>query len=135
MSNFTIINNDSGKIPVQNPLFETITLNAGGAVDYDAGTVLAFDATAEKWKLTESGTAAVANAKAVLAADVSFSGAGDKSVRALIGGEVVASKLIFDGSDTLDTLPAGGADTFRIQLRDYGIVAVPDSVVDELDNQ
>jgi len=131
--NFQIINNDSGRIPVFNPLYETVTVNAGGAVDYDAGTVLAFDAG--KYKLTQSGTAAVAKAQAILAQDLSFSGAGDLTARVLIGGQVVASKLIFDGSDDLDTIPATEVDSFRLMLRDYGIIAVPDTVIDELDNQ
>lgn len=131
--NFQIINNDSGRIPVWNPLYETVTVNAGGAVTYNAGTILAFDAG--KYKLTQSGTAAVARAMAVLAQDLEFTGAGDKTARVLIGGQVVASKLIFDGADDLDTIPATEVDSFRVMLRNYGIIAVPDSVVDELDNQ
>ena len=133
MSNFQIINNDSGRIPVFNPKFETVTVNAGSAVDYDAGTVLAFDAG--KYKLTASGTATVARAMAVLAQDLSFPGSGDLTAKVLVGGEVVASKLIFDGSDDLDTIPATEVDSFRVMLRDYGILAIPDTVIDELDNQ
>jgi len=131
-----IINNDSGKIPVFNPLFEDVEVESGGAEDWVAGTVLAFDATTGTWKKTASGTAAVANSKAVLAQDVSFAGAeAQENRRVLIGGEIDESKLIFDGADTPDTIPAGAADSFRVQLRSYGIILRPGQVLDELDNQ
>jgi len=131
-----IINNNSGKIPVFNPLFEDLTVESGGAEDWSAGTVLAFDATTGTWKKTASGTAAIANAKAVLAQDVTFGEAeAIENKRALIGGEVDESKLIFDGSDTPDTIPATSDDSFRVQLRAYGIILRPGQVIDELDNQ
>lgn len=102
--------------------YRDVILNAPGAVDYEPGRVLAFDASAGKWKITESGTPAVANAKAVLVEKASFAGAGDRLSRILIGGEVQEDLLIWDGSDTPDTIPAGNEDSFRIQLRSYGII-------------
>lgn len=121
--NPVIENQDRSSLVVWNGKFKDITLNAGGAVIYPAGKVLAFDGPAGKYKITESGTAAVANSKAVLVQETEFTGAGDKLVRAVIGGRVDSSLLIFDGADTLDTIPATGDETFRIQLRSYGIVA------------
>lgn len=136
MPGLTIVNNDSGKLPVFNPIFDDIEVEAAGALDLDAGTVLAFNATTGTWWETKSGTAAVANAKAVLASDISFAGAGTiENVRSLIGGEVDESKLLFNGADTIDTIPAGAADSFRVQLRSYGIIARPGQVEDVLDNQ
>jgi len=136
MSNFEIINNDSGKIPVWDPKFIDITLEAGEAIDYPAGQVLAFNATTGNYEATDSATAAIANAKAVLAQDVSFAGAeAQTNRRALVGGEVDETKLVFLGADDLETIPAGAADSFRLQLRDYGIIARPSQVMDELDNQ
>lgn len=119
-----VINNfDTMSLTVWNAEYRDITLNAPGAVTYPLGTVLAFDASAAKWKITKSGTAAVANAKALLVAETEFTGAGDKLVRAIIGGKVDAGQLVFDGADTLDTIPAGADDSFRLQLRGYGILA------------
>ena len=136
MPGMTTVNNDSGKIPVFNPLFDEAEIEVNGAVDLVAGTVLAFEATDGTYQPTVSGTAAVANAKAILMQDVSFSGAGTKeNTRLLVGGEIDVSKLTFDGSDTIDTIPAGAADSFRVQLRSYGIIARTGQVIDELDNQ
>ena len=119
-----INNYDTSSLVLKDGEFKDITLNAGGAVTYPEGQALAFDATAEKWKITESGTPAVANAKAILAAETEFSGAGDKLVRTIIGGTIDQNLLTFDGSDTIATIPAGGADSFGLQLRSYGIYAI-----------
>lgn len=136
MANPVIINNDSGKITVFNPIFKDIELEAAAALDLPAGTSLAFNATTSTWWETISGTAAVANAKAVLVQDVSFAAAGTReNTRCLIGGEIDEEKLIFNGTDTVDTIPAGGEDTFGLQLRSYGIVTRVGEVIDELDNQ
>lgn len=124
MPNPKIINYDTGSLVLANGKFGDITLNAGGVITYPEGQALAFDASAAKWKITESGTAAVANAKAVLAAETVFTGAGDKLVRAILGGTVDQNLLVFDGSDTIDTIPAGAADSFGLQLRDYGIEVI-----------
>ena len=124
MPNPVINNYDTDSLVLKDGEFKDITLNAAGAVTYPKGQVLAFDATVAKWKITESGTAAVANAKAVLAAETTFSGAGDKLVRALIRGTVDQNLLTFDGSDTIATIPAGAADSFGLQLRSYGIDAI-----------
>ena len=124
MSNPEITNYDTGSLVLENGKFGDINLNAAGAIIYPAGQVLAFDATAGKWKITVSGTAAVANAKAVLAAETEFAGAGDKLVRAILGGVVDQNLLVFDGTDTIATIPAGADDSFGLQLRDYGIDAI-----------
>lgn len=124
MSNPEITNYDTGALVLKNGEYKDITLNAGGAIIYPVGQVLAYDASAAKWKITESGTPAVANAKAVLAAETEFSGAGDKLVRAIIGGTIDQNLLTFDGADTIDTIPAGEPDTFGLQMRSYGILAI-----------
>jgi len=135
MTNPAIENYDTGSLVLRDGYFDDITLNAAGAVVYPAGQLLAFDATAGKWKITVSGTAAVANAKAVLSGEVEFTGAGDKLVRAVLGGHVDASKLVFDGTDTLATIPTGEPDSFKIQLRSYGIIAETLAEQKILDNQ
>ncbi len=135
MPNPIITNQDTSSLVVFNGQYSDITLNAGGAVIYPKGTVLAFDAAAAKWKITESGTPAVANAKALLSQTTEFPGAGDKLVRAVIGGEVDADLLVFDGSDDLDTIPGGADDSFRVQLRGYGIIAKPLAEQYKQDNQ
>lgn len=113
---------DNSSLALFNNEYEDLTLAASGAADYTAGTVLAFDATTGNYKQTVSGTAAIANAKAILAHDVSFSEAGTKLIRAVIAGDVDQNLLIWDGTDTPDTIPAGAADSFRLQLRAYGII-------------
>lgn len=123
MTNPVITNNDVAGIFTFANDFRDITLSAAGAVTYPEGQVLAFNASTGKWDITKSGTAAIANAKAVLAEEAAFTGAGDKLVRACVKGEVDEDLLIFDGSDTIDTIPAGAADSFRVQLRDYMIIA------------
>jgi len=136
MSDQPVITNfDIGTLELMNVEYRDVTLNAGGAVTYPEGQVLAFDATAAKWKITQSGTPAVANAKAVLAEETVFSGADDKLVRAIIVGRVREEKLVFDGSDTIDTIPAGVDDSFRTMLRAYGIIAESLPEQRYLDNQ
>ncbi|MCP4677084.1 MAG: hypothetical protein GY854_16530 [Deltaproteobacteria bacterium] len=101
-------------------------LHHSGAVTYPLGQVIAFDAANGNWKVTDSTVATVANAKAVLVAETVFTGSesgGIKLVRAVIGGKVDADQLVFEGTDTLDTVPSGAADSFRTQLRSYGIIA------------
>ena len=123
MANPVIANEDTSQLVVWDGFFDDITLTAPGAVTYPKGQVLAFNAGTGKYEITASGTAAVANAKAVLAQEITFSGAGDSLARACLGGRVDQSLLVFDGSDTLDTIPAGAADSFKTQLRAYGIIA------------
>lgn len=124
MPNPVINNYDTESLVLKDGYFQDITLNAAGAIVYPVGQVLAFDATAGKWKITVSGTPAVANAKALLAAETEFTGAGDKLVRAIIGGTIDQNLLTFDGADTIDTIPAGAADSFGLQMRSYGIYAI-----------
>ena len=121
-----ITNYDTGSLVVWDGEYRDLRLHHSGAVTYPLGQVLAFDAANGNWKITVSGTPAVANAKAVLVAATEYTGSEPgsvKLVRALIGGKVDAGQLVFDGSDTLDTVPAGAADSFRTQLRAYGIIA------------
>lgn len=135
MPNPEIINYDTGSLVLKDGEFADITLNAPGAITYPEGQVLAFDASAAKWKITKSGTAAVANAKAILAGESVFSGAGDKLVRAIIGGTVDQNFLVFDGADTIATIPAAADDSFGLQLRDYGIIAIDPAQLTAEDNQ
>ena len=123
MANPEITNNDRSSVFIKGNRFQDITLTAAGVATYLPGRVLAFDASTGKYKITISGTAAVANAKAVLAQEITFTGAGDKLARVCLKGSVDENLLIFDGSDTIDTIPAGAADSFRTQLRAYGILA------------
>ena len=139
MSNFEIRNNDPTPLHVFNPLWKNAELTAPGEVTYPRGQVLAFDAASGKYLITKSGTAAVAKAEAILAHEAVYAEAGDKTVRILISGEVYEDQLVWDGSDTIDTIPTVGfyasEKSFRVQLRDMGVIARPDQAIDELDNQ
>ena len=60
------------------------------------------------------------------AEDVDASG-GDKNIRVLVGGKVDDSQIVFDGIDTLATVPAtpaGQPDSYLTMLRDYGMSAI-----------
>jgi len=130
-----VTNNDTLKLEVFNPIWDDITIEAAGADTFETNQVLAFDASTGTYKKTVSGTAAVANAKAILKEEVVFTGAGTKKTRALLGGEINSGVLVFEGADTLETIPAGADDSFRVQLRAYGIVARDGVRIDNLDNQ
>lgn len=124
MPNPVINNYDTGSLVLKDGEYADISLEAAGIVTYPEGQVLAFDAPDGNWKITQSGTAAVANAKAILAAETEFTGAGEKLVRAIIGGTVDKNLLVFDGFDSIATIPAGAADSFGLELRGYGILAI-----------
>jgi hypothetical protein len=134
MANPEITQNTSEKIQVMNPKYEFATLTASAAITVNPGQVLAFKASTKKYNLTKSGATAQANAKAIMAESRTWSGAGDKRVRILIGGEARVDDLTFDGSDNIDTLPGGASDTFRTQLRSFGIIVRSDADIDEQDN-
>ncbi|MBP7735947.1 MAG: hypothetical protein KA369_08245 [Spirochaetes bacterium] len=134
MANPEITQNTSEKITVMNPKYEFATLTASAAITVPAGQVLAFKASTKKYNLSKSGASAQANAKAIMAESRTWGSAGDKRVRILIGGEVRVDDLTFDGTDTIDTLPSGASDTFRTQLRGYGIIVRSDADIDEQDN-
>lgn len=136
MTEIQNINNfDNSSLVLSNGDWKDIALSAPGAIIYPIGTVLAFNATTGKYEITKSGTADVANAKAVLVQETEFTGAGDKLIRAVIGGEVDQNLLVFDGSDTLATIPAGADDSFGLQLRNYGILAIDPTQNTMEDNQ
>lgn len=135
MPNPEISNNDSTKLDLYNALYEDITLEVLGADTIVENTCLAYDRATNTYKATVSTVAATATASAILKEGKIFTGAGTATARALIGGEVRGDLIIFDnGSDTLDTVPAA-EDSFRVQLRKYGIIARADRDLDELDNQ
>lgn len=63
---------------------------------------------------------------------------GAKALRVLVGGDLDDSQMEFDGIDTLDTVPAtpaGQPDSYRTQLRDYGMFAKTISDLFIQDNQ
>lgn len=131
MPNPVITNYNTGSLVVWDGIYADITLYNSGAATFPEGQILAFDGiNGANYKITDSTITDPdqANAKAVLAEITTFTGSepgSTKLVRAIIGGKVDAGQLVFEGSDDLDTVPvlAAGADSFRIQLRAYGIIA------------
>lgn len=138
MSNLEITVQDSIKLPVKNPVYETVQItNVFGteAVVFE-GTVLSFDATTEKYNVTHTDFPALSNAKAVCGHTVEFEIAETKEVAILRKGQVNKERLLFvKTGDDLDTIPAGASDSFRTQLRDYGIMVIDESFQDEVDNK
>jgi len=136
MSNIEKIISDSIRLIVKNPVFEEVDITNifGTPITVLEGSVLSFDATTGKYNATYSAIPALANAKAVSMGTVSFDTAETKRVTILTKGQVNEEILLFQPGDDLDTIPPGGSDSFRTQLRDYGIITVPESFQDEIDN-
>jgi len=138
MSNMLTVVSDSIKLPIKNPIYETVQItNVFGveAVVFE-GTVLAFDATTGKYNVTHTDFPNLSNAKAVCGHTLEFEIGETKEVSILRKGEVNIERLLFVKSgDDLDTIPAGASDSFRTQLRDYGIIVIDESFNDEVDNK
>ena len=61
---------------------------------------------------------------------------GEKKILCLIGGEGPDELIKFENAaDNLDTIPAGSEDSYRVQLRKYGIYLRSAVKIDEFDNQ
>ena len=113
------------------PRYEQNILNAAGALTYQAGTVLGRITANDK--LTHYDPGAVDGSEvpiAVLQNDTTFTGAGDKPINALIGGELREGKLTAYNGGTPLALTQAEVD----QLRDFTILARDTRELSEFDN-
>ena len=133
MANLDITNIDLGDLALGEEEFRDETLNLGGAAELVRGTILARDSVSLKLVLFVKGGATNENGipKAVLAHDVSASGAGDVAVRAMVKGKVNKARLVIDADGDDSNIDAAVVD----QLRDYGITPVAVDQHSVLDNQ
>lgn len=132
MSNITITANDSGGVIIKNVESQDDTVTFAGADTFAAGTILARDSVSGKLVLFVKGGATNENGipKAVLTYDLVATGAGDLPARVLIKGDVYKSRLIIDADGDDSNIDAAVKD----QLRDYGIVALEATELNDADN-
>ncbi len=133
MANLVITNVDTGSVILESGDFEDGLLTFAGAGTVLEGTILARDSVSLKFVPYVIGGATNENGipKAVVSYDVTATGAGDESIRAMVSGRVVQERLIVDADGDDSNITAAILD----ELRDYKITSV--SVVDlsQLDNQ
>jgi len=79
----------------------------------------------------KAGAGGAQTPKAVVAYEVVAAGAGDESIRAMVRGDVVLSRLVIDADGDATNVDNAVID----ELRDYGIVAVSVDELNILDNQ
>ena len=132
MANITITNCDLGQIEVQDGKFRDETLLFGGAGTVKAGTLLGRITASGKLAPYASGaTDGSESPLAVLTYDVTADAAGDVQVRALVAGDVNASRLIIAADGDASNITPAILD----ELRSYGIVALPVDQLAAYDNQ
>lgn len=128
-ANLTITNFDRSGVVIKDPVFDNRVLTAAGAATWPAGAVLG--KVTASGKLVRFATGASDGSQipyAVLTQPVEFTGAGDRTERPLIAGEVRQGKLV-DAAGA--ALTAAAADL----LRDVGIIALPVTELLAQDNQ
>jgi hypothetical protein len=132
MANLEITNNATNGIRLWEPVHQDETLNAAGALTYPAGLVLG--RIAASGKLTHYNPVGVDGTEvpvAVLANDVTFAGAGDAPIRAIIAGRLRKEDLTEWAAGTPEALTVAEVDL----LRDMGIIALDTQQLTEQDNQ
>ena len=130
---------DVSKIFVFGNRYESGTLKnaTGGALDYKPGTLLGrVHASDELVPLASAATDGSQFPVGVLLTDVvQLAAAGTIAVRLCIEGDVVESKLIFDGSDTVETVVDARRYKDRIAADTAGIKLVDSFELTDYDNQ
>jgi hypothetical protein len=129
MGTLNIANRTMNGLVIADDLYADATATATGAATWPVGAVLAKVAASGKYvRFDPAGSGGAEIPKAILAAELVFTGSGDKPIRPLISGRVRLGKLV----DTAGTaLTAVAVD----QLRDYTIIAQPVTQLSIQDNQ
>ena len=133
MSNLTITNNDLGSVTLKQGEFKDDTLTVGGAVTIKEGTILARDSVSLKLVPFVIGGSTNENGipKAIITYEITSTGAGDLSIRPMLGGVVRFDKLVIDADGDNSNVDAAVLD----QMRDYAQITVDVRQVSYLDNQ
>jgi len=96
---------------------------------------LGIETVGGEWAALQSGaTDGTQLIRGFAAADVDASG-GALPIRILVQGDIDDSQIVFDGADTLATVPTGEDDSYLVALRDYGMFAKTLDDHFKLDNQ
>lgn len=133
MANIRIENVDTGNVGLGGGQFGDTLLTFAGAATVAEGTILARDSVSGKLVPFVKGGTTNENGipKAVLTYDVTAAGAGDKSVRVMVSGDVRKERLIINADGDGSNVDTAVLD----QLRDFGLVAVDVNELGGLDNQ
>ena len=124
MANPNILNVDHRQLPAGDNRYIDGILASGETVvkDQALGIVTSSGEYAALQSAAVDGSQLI---RGFAAQDVDASG-GAETIRVLNEGDVDDSQIVFDGADTLATVPAtpaGQPDSYRIMLRDYGMTA------------
>lgn len=134
--NQSITNYDNSFIFLRDNKYESGTFTAGGALTLEAGTVLGRVTATGVLAVCASGLANGAQIPVgILTREHIFAGAGSETVNFCTAGEVASEKLVFDGSDTLDTDFGGRRLRDRIAGDTAGIILVDGIENTLIDNQ
>ncbi len=133
MANPETTNQDNTPLFIGNVSVKTkeVAQDAGGVIP--KGAVLGVITTGQKLAIAKSGSSDGSEIpKYVTTQDIDAT-AGDVETEVAAWGFVNASKLVFDGSDTLNTVKDG--EMYYDHLRKYGILAKDTQNLDFYDNQ
>lgn len=120
-----------GELIVANAVHRQEILTFAGADEFVIGTILARDSgTGKLVPFVVGGGTGSGAPVAVLPYTVSATGAGDKVISALVGGQVRKDKLVIEDAADLSTLTIVHIES----LRDYGIIVVDNLDSSVLDN-
>jgi hypothetical protein len=133
MPNIEITTNKTRGVVLWNPTFKDEVVAFAGADVFAPGTILARDSVSLKLVLFVKGGSTNENGipKAILTQELEATGAGDLPARPMVQGEVRTGDLIIDADGDASNIDAAVLD----QLRDYGIVGLSTTQLDEIDNQ
>lgn len=127
--NIEITTNQTGSLDVFSPMYQQETLTSANADTWAKGTVLGRITTSAKLTIYTSGASDGSETPvAVLADEVVFTAAGDKSDQVIIGGRLRLEDLVADGVGDITKAEQDA-------LRSYGIIAISTKQLSKLDNQ
>ena len=131
MGNMTTTFYDTGGIVIGDPIYEDGLLSFAGADTFAEGTILStvgVDANTRYW-IPADPTASDGSEilMGILTIESARTGAGQNSVRVLVGGKVRLDKLLFDNAEAVTEYTVD-------DLRDFGINALEVGETNILDN-
>ena len=131
MADPIIVNNDNGSVVIEGQAdrFDTFTAPASVVLE---GTILArLTATLKLVVFVKGGSLGAEIPVSVLTYEVDGGGGGDVEVTTFVDGKVDLNRLVISADGDASNIDAAVID----QLQDYGIVALPVSQLNILDNQ
>ena len=121
MSNPEILDVDHRQLPAGDNRYIDVILANGESVVKDQA--LGIVTTSGEYAALQSAAVDGTQLIRAWAAEIGDATGGAITLRVLNEGELDDSKMVFDGADTLETVPTGEDDSYRVALRDYGMTA------------